>query len=58
MNSVRWLGECEQRRTVIVVVAALGVALVLVLAASTGPEGVIGDRSADDSIRPNRAARA
>ena len=37
------------RRTVIVVVAALGVALVMVLAASTGPEEVIGSRSADDS---------
>jgi hypothetical protein len=41
--------SASSRRTVIVVVAALGVALVMVLAASTGPEGVIGGRSADDS---------
>lgn len=39
----------SSRRTVIVVVAALGVALVMVLAASTGPEVMMGDRSADDS---------
>jgi len=41
--------SASSRRTVIVVVAALAVALVMVLAASTGPEGMIGDRSADDS---------
>jgi Domain of unknown function (DUF4129) len=41
--------SASSRRTVIVVVAALGVALVMVLAASTGPEGMIGDLSADDS---------
>jgi len=41
--------SASSRRTVIVVVAALGVALVMVLAASTGPEGMIGNRSADDS---------
>ena len=41
--------SASSRRTVIVVVAALGVALVMVLAASTGPEGVIGGRPADDS---------
>ena len=41
--------SASSRRTVIVVVAALGVALVMVLAASTGPEEMIGDRSADDS---------
>ena len=41
--------SASSRRTVIVVVAALGVALVMVLAASTGPDQVIGDRSANDS---------
>ena len=41
--------SASSRRTVIVVVAALGVALVMVLAASTGPGGTIGDLSADDS---------
>jgi len=41
--------SASSRRTVIVVVAALGVALVMVLAASTGPEVMIGDPSTDDS---------
>ena len=41
--------SASSRRTVIVTVAALGVALVMVLAAGAGPEGVIGGRSADDS---------
>jgi hypothetical protein len=41
--------SASSRRTVIVVVAALGVALVMVLAASTGPQQVIGNRSAGDS---------
>ena len=41
--------SASSRRTVIVMVAALGVALVMVLAASTGPDQVIGNRSADDS---------
>jgi len=41
--------SASSRRTVIIVVAALGVALVMVLAASTGPEEMIGDRAAEDS---------
>ena len=41
--------SASSRRTVIVMVAALGVALVMVLAASTGPEGMIGNLSAEDS---------
>ena len=41
--------SASSRRTVIVVVAALGVALVMVLAASTGPEGMIGNLSENDS---------
>ena len=45
--------SASSRRTVIVVVAALGVAFVMVLAASTGPEGMIGELSAsDDSSTP------
>jgi len=41
--------SASSRRTVIVVVAALGVAFVMVLAASTGPDVMIGDPSTNDS---------
>ena len=35
--------SASSRRTVIVMVAALGVAFIMVLAASTGPDGMVGD---------------
>jgi uncharacterized protein DUF4129 len=41
--------SASSRRTVIVMVAALGVAFIMVLAASTGPEGTIGNLSTDES---------
>ena len=50
--------SASSRRTVIVVVAALGVALVMVLAASTGPEEMIGEPVGGRLIDPNRAAGA
>jgi len=46
--------SASSRRTVIVVVAALGVAFIMVLAATTGPDGMIGELPTSETIDATR----
>ena len=46
--------SASSRRTVTVVVAALGVAFIMVLAATTGPDGMIGELPTSETIDATR----